>query len=164
MLIELGIGVNEREIITMTYSTDENIAVINSISEDQEKDLLALYKNEWWSCDRTENDVKVILKNSSLIFGLVDTNTNKLIGFTRVLTDFFKFVYIYDVIIDPKYRDMKLGKKLINTVLEHPAIHGINSVELICKKEMMSFYKQFGFTENYGESIAMRKLKKQGKL
>lgn len=135
----------------------EKIIVVNTISEDHENDLLVLYKNEWWSCNRTAMDIKIILKNSSLIFGLVDTSTSKLIGFTRILTDYFKYVYLYDVIVHPDYRNLKLGRKLIDAVFDHQAISKIANIELVCKKEMMPFYKQFGFSENYGESIAMRK-------
>ena len=87
------------------------ISVINILTENQEKDLLGLYQNEWWTKNRTAEDIKIILKNSSLLFGLVDAKTNKLIGFARVLTDYFKFAYICDVIVHPEYRKIKVGKK-----------------------------------------------------
>lgn len=132
------------------------IDVVHQLTSTQKNDLLVLYKNEWWTCDRTLADIETILSKSSLIIGLVDAVNNRLIGFTRVLSDYFKYTYIYDVIIHPDYRGMDLGKKLINTVLQHSDFKNLR-LELTCRKDMMSFYKQFEFSEDYGASIAMFK-------
>lgn len=54
------------------------------------------------------------------------------------------------------YRGYGLGKKLIETIINHPDMKNIKNIELVCRKEMMPFYSQFGFTEDYGKSISMR--------
>lgn len=91
------------------------------------------------------------------MIGLVDRSSNKMVAFTRVLTDYFRFAYIYDVIVHGDYRAHGLGKMIINLVLNHKDIKSIKNVELVCRKDRMSFYKQFGFSEDYGASIPMRR-------
>lgn len=133
-----------------------NLKIVQLLDEKQKKDLLSLYHEAWWSCERTAEDVEIILAKSSFYVGIITDDGNQLIAFARVLTDYFQFSYIYDVIVQKSHRGDGLGKQLIETILSHPAIQGIKNIELVCRKEMMPFYKQFGFTEDYGKSIAMR--------
>lgn len=147
--------------MTAEASITIDTRIVYKLSQNQKQDLLILYQNEWWSNQRTLEDIEVILEKTSLIIGLVELASDRLIGFTRVLTDYFRYAYIYDVIVHPEYRKLNLGKKLLATVLEHPEIKDLTSIELSCRKNLMPFYKQFGFTENYGESIAMRRRKDQ---
>jgi len=128
---------------------------VHFLDEQHKMDLLSLYHDAWWSSDRTNEDVEIILSKSSFYIGIV-TDTNQLIAFSRVLTDYFQFSYIYDVIVQKMYRGHGLGKKLIETIINHPDIKDIKNIELVCRKEMMPFYSQFGFTEDYGKSISMR--------
>ena len=131
--------------------------MVHQLTATQKQDVLVLYKNEWWSAERTLEDIETIIQKTSLIIGLVDPTSNRLIGFTRVLSDYFKYAYIYDVIVHPDYRGLHLGKKLLALVLQHPDLKNLNCIELTCRKNMMSLYKQFGFSDDYGESIAMRR-------
>lgn len=57
-------------------------------------DILHLWSREWWTKDRSLEDLIVALTNSTLVFGLLNVQTNKLVGFARVLTDQFKSAYI----------------------------------------------------------------------
>lgn len=133
-----------------------NTKIISSFDDQHRKDLLLLYHNAWWSKDRTSSDVDVILTNSSFYIGIVVQNTNQLIAFSRVLTDYFQFSYVYDVIVDENYRGHGFGKILIETIINHPKLKDIKNIELVCRKEMMPFYKQFRFTDDYKQSISMR--------
>jgi len=132
-----------------------NLQIVQSLAEKHKLDLLSLYHEAWWSCDRTAEDVEIILKNSSFYVGIINDN-DQLIAFSRVLTDYFQFSYIYDVIVQKAYRNYGVGKQLIEAIISYPPMKKIKNIELVCRKDMMSFYKQFGFTEDYGKSIAMR--------
>ena len=81
---------------------DKRHTIITQLSDKQLDQLHCLYKEEWWSSKRTILDVKRIVKNSSLIFGLVD-QSDSLIAFCRVLTDHCIFAYIYDFIVKSKH-------------------------------------------------------------
>lgn len=123
------------------------------------EDILRLWSKEWWTKDRSAEDLIIALTNSTFVFGLLNVQTNKLIGFARVLSDQFKYAYVYDFIIDPSFRGQKLSKYLLNRILEHPTISKMLCVELVCRSEMIPYYEQFGFSTDYSPSVAMRKLR-----
>ena len=116
-----------------------------------------MYKAEWWSKNRTKSDVKKILAHSSFIVAIVDKNNEQLAAFCRILTDNFCFAYIYDFIVRQEYRGEKVSNLLMTTILNHRSLSTIESIELVCRKEMRAFYKKFGFTTDYGKSVSMRK-------
>lgn len=89
----------------------------------------------------------------------IDLKAKKLVGFARVLTDRFKYAYIYDFIVDPSFRKRKLGKYLLTHILEHPTVNKMQCVELTCRLEMIPFYEKFGFSADYSPAVAMRKQK-----
>lgn len=134
-----------------------NFIVKNELSEDNKKQLLEMYQLEWWSAERTREDVQIILGNSSLIICVIDQENNRLAAFSRILTDYFQFAYVYDVIVEKQYRRAGLSNLLLNSILEHPKLIKIESIELICRREMIPFYKKFGFSDDYGASVSMRR-------
>ncbi len=133
--------------------------IVDRLSDEQKQQLLRLYKNEWWSAGRDINDVEIIIKNSSFIIAFINKIDNELIAFGRVLTDNYIHAYLYDIIIHPSFRGIGLGKKLVNTILNHKKLCNIRNIELICRKELIPFYEQFGFSSDYKASIALRKIK-----
>jgi hypothetical protein len=79
--------------------------IVEILTESQVSDLMDLYKNEFWSDKRTRDDVVKMLASTDVIIGLVD-ECDRLIGITRVLTDFVYRAMIFDVIIKPTHRKM----------------------------------------------------------
>jgi predicted GNAT family N-acyltransferase len=122
-----------------------NYQIVNELTAKQITELVELYKNEFWSNQRTYQGVVKMLSCSDIIIALVDEE-EKLIGFTRVLTDFVYRATIYDVIIKPSHRKMGLGAKLFDAVINHPQLISIEHIALFCLPEMMPFYEQWGFT------------------
>ncbi|WP_228042489.1 MULTISPECIES: hypothetical protein [unclassified Tychonema] len=75
----------------------DNIAkyrIVETLTENQVSDLMDLYKNEFWCDKRRREDVVKMLAATDVIIGLVDEGDGvpprklRLIGITRVLTDF----------------------------------------------------------------------------
>lgn len=82
----------------------------------------------------------------------------QLIGFARVLTDYTIKALIFDVIIDREYRGYGLGKQIMETILQHGQLQGVQQFELYCLPEMEAFYEsKFGFSSNVGGITLMRK-------
>ena len=108
-----------------------------------------LYKNEFWSDKRTRQDVVKMLASTDVIVGLVD-ECDRLIGITRVLTDFVYRAMIFDVIIKPTHRKMGLGAKLMDAVLNHPELQAVEHFYLNCLPNMMPFYERWGFSDDVG--------------
>ncbi len=132
----------------MTYQ------IVSQLTENQIYELVDLYKNEFWSNKRTHQDVVRMLAESDIIIALVDEN-QKLIGFTRILTDFVYRAIIFDVIIKPSHRNMKLGSKLMDAVVNHPQLKSIEWIALCCLPEMVPYYERWGFTSELGKMQLM---------
>jgi len=152
----LGLGSVE-----LTFNNDSfmNYQVVEQLSETQISDLLDLYKNEFWSQRRTREEIEKMLAASDIIIGLVD-ECDHLIAFTRVLTDFIYRATVYDVIVKPSHRNMRLGSKLMELVINHPKLYSVEVVALYCLLEMMSFYEHLGFTADVGELQMMFRVNK----
>ena len=132
----------------MTEKMDK-YRIVEILTESQVSDLMDLYKNEFWSDKRTRDDVVKMLASSDVIIGLVD-ECDRLIGITRVLTDFVYRAMIFDVIIKPTHRKMGLGAKLMDAVLNHPKLQTVEHFYLNCLPNMMPFYERWGFSDDVG--------------
>lgn len=123
--------------------------IVNRLNQKQIKQLHNLYKNEWWCNTRTLNQTQEVVNNSSLIFGIVDKDDN-LVAFCRVISDFIFKAFIFDVIVDKNHRGKGFGDMLINTVINHPKLVDVESIELYCLPQMEVFYAKYGFKELEG--------------
>ena len=130
--------------------------IVETLTESQVSDLMDLYKNEFWSDKRTREDVVKMLASTDVIIGLVD-ECDRLIGITRVLTDFVYRAMIFDVIIKPTHRKMGLGAKLMDAVLNHPKLQTVENFALNCLPNMIPFYERWGFSDDVGEMKFLRR-------
>jgi len=130
--------------------------IVEILTESQVSDLMDLYKNEFWSDKRTREGVVKMLAATDVIIGLVD-ESDRLIAFTRVITDFVYRAMIFDVIVKPTHRKTGLGAKLMDAVLNHPKLQTVESFALNCLPNMMPFYERWGFTDDVGEIKFLRR-------
>lgn len=121
--------------------------LVESLTAAQVDDLVVLYRNEPWSSQRQRCDVEKMLKTTDLVIGLVN-QSDRLVAFTRVLTDFVYRATVYDVIVTPSDRGQGLGKTLLETVVQHPQLRSVEIITLFCLPEMIPFYEQWGFSIN----------------
>ena len=124
--------------------------IVSQLTDNQIFELVDLYKNEFWSKKRTHEHVVRMLSQSDILIGLIDQN-EKLIGFTRILTDFVYRAIIFDVIIKPTQRKMGLGSKLMDAVVNHPQLKSIEWIALCCLPEMIPYYERWGFTSKFSK-------------
>lgn len=132
-----------------------NYQVVNQLNEKQIYELVELYKNEFWSKERTYERVKKMLEASDVIIALV-SDEKELIGFCRVLTDFVYRGTLYDVIVKNEYRKMGFGAKLLDEVINHPQLQEVETIMLFCLPEMIPFYERWGFTSDINEIQFLR--------
>jgi GNAT superfamily N-acetyltransferase len=130
--------------------------IVETLTESQVSDLMDLYKNEFWSDKRTRQDVEKMLASTDVIIGLVD-ECDRLIAFTRVITDFVYRAMVFDVIVKPAHRKMGLGAKLMDALVNHPELQAVETFALTCLPNMIPFYKRWGFTDDVGDSKFMRR-------
>ncbi|MCE2698566.1 MAG: GNAT family N-acetyltransferase [Nostocales cyanobacterium LE14-WE4] len=122
-----------------------NYQVVNQLDETQISELVELYKNEFWSYNRTYPGVVKMLAASDIIIALVNEE-KELIAFCRILTDFVYRGVLYDVIVKPSYRKIGFGAKLLDEVVNHPQLKEVENMALFCLPEMIPFYQRWGFT------------------
>lgn len=120
------------------------------------KQLHTLYKQEWWTNKRSLAETKKVVENSSVVIGLVDKNNN-LKAFARVLTDYTFKAIIFDVIVDESFRNKGVAKELMNLIISNDKLKEVKHFELYCLPEMVEFYKAYGFNDELGELVFMRK-------
>ena len=132
--------------------------IVETLTESQVSDLMDLYKNEFWCDKRNREDVVKMLAATDVIIGLVDEG-DRLIAFTRVITDFVYRATIFDVIVNPTHRKMGLGAKLMDVLINHPKLQAIESISLSCLPQMIPFYERWGFTDDVGEMKFMKRKK-----
>jgi GNAT superfamily N-acetyltransferase len=130
---------------------------IDQLTERQVNDLLALYNQEWWCLGRRLEDVRRMLDGTGVTIGFADPD-GRLVAFARVLTDGVYKALIFDVIVAADYRDTGLGRRLMDTLVDHPRLRGVAHLELYCLPELEPFYRRWGFTSELGKLRFMRRL------
>ena len=122
------------------YLTDDQTIIRNKCHE-----IYELLKRAYWTKDR---DVSVTQKaiSNSLNYAIFTANSERLVGFARVITDYATVYYLSDVYIDEEFRGRGLGKKIVEWIVLHEdKLSGING--LLKTKDAVDLYKKFGFEE-----------------
>ncbi|WP_020062384.1 GNAT family N-acetyltransferase [Bacillus sp. 123MFChir2] len=116
-----------------------------------------LSNDSYWEKGIQKELVAEGIKNSSLCYGVYESETNQQIGFARVVTDFVRFSWLADVFILPAYRGKGLSKWLIETIVKHPNLNGTRF--MLVTKDAHALYEQFGFERIIEpEKFMMRKI------
>ena len=71
--------------------------------------------------------------------------------------DFRYVALILDVIVAPSHRGSGVGRLLMDTVVGHPRLASVESLELVCQPDVRQFYARWGFTTEVGNSRLMRR-------
>jgi RimJ/RimL family protein N-acetyltransferase/GNAT superfamily N-acetyltransferase len=130
---------------------------VEVLSGSQIEDLHRLYQNEWWTKSRTVEDVRSMVNGTRILVGLTDPASDRLIAFGRVITDSAFKALIFDVIVDSSVRHHGLGRKLMDAIVSHPALAGVQHLELYCKPELTAFYERWGFRATPADLQFMRR-------
>jgi len=99
-----------------------------------------LYEGVSWGHGRDDSGIQAAI-DASLAVGA--WHRDKLIGFTRALSDGKYRAYIEDVMIDPAYRGDGIGERMVAKLLEYLA--NIEIVSLFCEPGRVAFYERNGF-------------------
>lgn len=110
------------------------------------KDYRKLYESVGWKPISDEN-AEIALQSSVYTISLYDGDYP--VGFGRIIGDQIRFLYICDIMIDPKYQGLGNGRIIMEHIINK--INTIKKVEprvttylgAISGKE--EFYKKFGF-------------------
>lgn len=133
-----------------------DIELREAVEGDRLAQLMELFASEWWTADRSTDDVTAMLAASDLVFAMVQRSTDRMVGFARVLTDGVYLAVVLDVIVASAARGSGVGRLLLDAIVSHPRLADVRSIELVCQPELLRFYRRWGFTEDVGRSQLMR--------
>lgn len=104
--------------------------------------IKALLGQTYWAQNRTEDLIRCSIEHSEC-YGVYLKDTNRQIGFARVVTDYVGVFYLCDVIVDRDYRGMGVGKALIEAIVSDQRFVHLRG--LLATSNAHEFYKKFGF-------------------
>ena len=97
----------------------------------------------YWAKGRSFEIVQKSIVNS-LCFGAYDLD-GKQLAFARVVTDYAVFGWVLDVFVLEKYQGRGLGKKLMESIVNHPDLKDLRCMGL-GTDDAHGLYQQYGFT------------------
>lgn len=80
---------------------------------------------------------------NSLCFGIYDSNRQ--VGFARVISDFATYAYLADVFVVEEYRGRGLSVWMMECIVAHPGLQGLRRWTL-ATRDAHGLYAKFGFT------------------
>lgn len=111
-----------------------------------EKEIIELYKaGGWWKDHYYSKGIKPLIQGSFAFVVVVDNLKGKTIGMGRIISDGTSDAYIQDLVVLPQYRKRGIGKKLVETLLNHCLSNGLIWIGLISEPGQDGFYESLGF-------------------
>jgi predicted GNAT family N-acyltransferase len=135
--------------------------LVHTLSDAQVDDLMSLYTQEWWTDQRTREGVVDMLRHTSLILGLIDSN-DRLVAFCRLVTDFVYRGTLYDVIVRDDLRGCGLGKQLLDALLDLPRVSAIEIIDLTCRPDKELLYAKWDWVTQRDGLLTMRRRRPGG--
>jgi GNAT superfamily N-acetyltransferase len=121
------------------------IEFIDTLTEPQIEQLTLLYQQQWWSQGRTRSAVQKMLAGTQVVIALAESESGRLVGFCRLISDGIYRAMLLDVMVDQEYQGRGLGRRLVEALLSHRDIKDVEVVWLCCDPKMVPFYKKWGF-------------------
>ena len=109
----------------------------------QPERMLELLRMTYWASDRTAEQLALAVENS-VCFGAYLTEDGRQIGLVRVVTDYVSAFYVCDVVVDPAFRGMGVGKALLSRALSDGRYAHLRG--LLVTSDAHGLYRQYGFT------------------
>jgi GNAT superfamily N-acetyltransferase len=117
----------------------------------------AYLNRSYWASGRPLASVELSLRHS-LNFGVYHGDIQ--VGLARIVTDYALFAYLCDVYILEEHRGHGLGKWLIETMLNDPALQYVRRF-MLATRDAHGLYAQFGFEPFAKPEIWMEHLRVQ---
>lgn len=111
-----------------------------------------LYEGVTWGHGRDDGGILAAIEIGPAV-GAWDRD--RLIGFTRALSDGKYRAYIEDVMIDPEYRGKRIGERMVAVLVED--LKDIEIVSLFCEPGRVAFYGRNGFERSETQVMMHRK-------
>ena len=120
----------------ISFSLDKNI---------DPSQVLQLYQFvSWLDGNETEETIKKMFFNSYAVASAYDTETGRLAGFFRALSDGVGDAYMVDLLVHPSYRKRGIGQNLVKLLSSYLKEQGITWIVCIGVPGTEKFYNDCG--------------------
>ena len=99
--------------------------------------------NSYWAKGVPRETVARSIEHA-LCFGVYD-GSGAQVAFARVMSDFATVAYIGDVFVLESHRGQGLGKWMMQSIVQHPALQGLRRW-ILTTRDAHGLYSQVGFT------------------
>ncbi|HCW52975.1 MAG TPA: GNAT family N-acetyltransferase [Clostridium sp.] len=117
----------------------------------QINEVKKMLEKSYWASHRNLDTIKKSIENS-ICYGVFLKDSNKQIGFARVITDFATTYYICDVIVNEEYRGHGIGKTIVKTITSDDRFKNLGGMLLTA--DAHGLYEQFGFKQVDGKYMS----------
>ncbi len=122
---------------------------INTDKTKLDKDsILRMLRATYWASEVPADDLWESILNSRS-YGMYSPDGEQA-GFARLVTDMTRFAWFSDVYVLPVHRGHGLGKWLVETVVNDPAITKVRRI-MLSTKDGHALYERMGFSVLAGE-------------
>ena len=112
-----------------------------------------LNEHSFWARGRSKRELKQMLKRSDAVVSA--WKDSRLIGFGRATSDWSFRAALWDVVVASDWQGHGLGKRLVEALLEDPALVGVERIYLMTTNSG-GFYERFGFLAVKNQQLMMR--------
>lgn len=116
--------------------------------------ILKMLGATYWARDVSPDNLWTSIQNSRA-YGLYSPQGEQA-GFGRMVTDMTRFAWMSDVYILPVHRDAGLGKWIVETMVNDPALSSVHRI-MLSTTDAHSLYERLGFV-TIGEDGEARQL------
>jgi GNAT superfamily N-acetyltransferase len=138
--------------------TKAMVEFAEELSEEQIAEIAELFESEYWTRDRTLEQVRRMVAASTINIAVVrsEGKDQRVVGYVRALSDGVFKAVVCDFVVAKTSRGAGLGKLLMSRLMSHRLMSEVKHVEVACLPEAVSTFKQWGFSESADGLVLLR--------
>lgn len=94
---------------------------------------------------RDPEKIRIALENTDSLIWIQYEKTQKPVAFARATGDGVFNAIIWDVVVDPSFQGIGLGKAVMERLIEDLVEKGISNIALYSEPRVLGFYRPLGF-------------------
>lgn len=116
-------------------------------------DIYAILREKAHFKQYQQNDIEIALQHN--LYSLVVYDQEKPVGIARVVGDNRICFFLKDVVVDPDYQKLKVGKLIMEYIFSYLDVYACEGayIGLMSTPKCIPFYERFGFVQRPCEGM-----------
>lgn len=110
------------------------------------EEALAILMENYWNAHRSRETVRRSIEAANVWIGATDAVSGALVALARAVSDRTRYAMLFDVWVAEERRNAGLGTRVMQLLLDHPALRDVERIELNTR-DAHPFYRRLGFHE-----------------